>query len=324
MLVLILDSAAALNAAGAGVELCIKTLIPSLFPFFIFSIYLTGSLGEQTLKILAPLEKLCRIPRGSGSLLITGMLGGYPVGAQSIALACESGSLSRQDARRMLAFCNNAGPAFLFGMIGQFYDTPKWAWLLWTIHMVSALAVSALIPGAAEPFRARGDTAPVTLTRSVEKSVRVMAVVCGWVIFFRVILGFLDRWILWLFPTSAQVFIKGILELSNGCVLLGEIPSNGLRFLLADVLLAFGGLCVTMQTRSVCGGLSMEYYLPGKLLQASVSLFLGAFVQVFFPLEQRFAVPIPLLLMNLILTVSVCAWLRRGKNKSSIPAAVGV
>ena len=35
MLVLIFDSALALEAARAGVELCLETVIPSLFPFFV-------------------------------------------------------------------------------------------------------------------------------------------------------------------------------------------------------------------------------------------------------------------------------------------------
>ena len=41
MLVLILDGKAALLGAQAGVELCLNTVIPSLFPFFVLSVLLT-------------------------------------------------------------------------------------------------------------------------------------------------------------------------------------------------------------------------------------------------------------------------------------------
>ena len=40
MLVLILDSKTALAGAREGIDLCIRTVIPSLFPFFLFFVYI--------------------------------------------------------------------------------------------------------------------------------------------------------------------------------------------------------------------------------------------------------------------------------------------
>ena len=42
MLILILDGRCALYSAAEGLELCIRTVIPSLFPFFNLSIGLVG------------------------------------------------------------------------------------------------------------------------------------------------------------------------------------------------------------------------------------------------------------------------------------------
>ena len=84
---LILDSKTALAGAQSGVELCIRTVIPSLFPFFLFSILLTTSLMGRRIRILRPLCRLCRIPEGAESILIAGCLGGYPVGAQCVSQA---------------------------------------------------------------------------------------------------------------------------------------------------------------------------------------------------------------------------------------------
>ena len=41
MLILILDGRCALYGAAEGLELCIRTVIPSLFPFFFFSTNVT-------------------------------------------------------------------------------------------------------------------------------------------------------------------------------------------------------------------------------------------------------------------------------------------
>ncbi len=324
MLVLILDARTALDGAQAGVALCIRTLVPSLFPFFIFSILLTSTLRGQVFHLLRPLEQLCRIPAGSGALLAVGLLGGYPTGAQNVALAYRTGALSKQDAERMLGFCNNAGPAFLFGMVGQFFDSPQYPWLLWLIHILSTLLTALILPGAAHSGGQYQKQEPVTLAQAMDTAVRVMGTVCGWVVFFRIVIEFLERWIFWLLPQSLQIFCKGILELSNGCVLLGQITNVGLRFLLASVLLAFGGLCVAMQTRSVTAGLSTKRYFPGKLLQSSISLFLALLAQRLFPQQLRYTVSAFLELGVLAALVISVFLLRNQKNKSSIPAVIGV
>ncbi len=319
MIVLILDARAVLAAAQEGVQLCIRTLIPSLLPFFIFSILLTSSISGQAFRILSPLEKLCRIPRGSGALLLIGLLGGYPVGAQNVTISYKKRELSKKDAERMLAFCNNAGPAFLFGMVGQAFGDPLCPWLLWGIHILSALLTAVLISGKSAEAAACGEEKPLALPQALEKSLRVMAVVCGWVIFFRIVIGVLERWILWLLPLEAQVLIKGLLELSNGCVLLAQIPSAGLRFIIASVLLAFGGVCVSMQTASVCEELSRRMYFRGKLMQTAISLLLSYLLQAFIAEESMmFVLPAALACL-----VSIFL-LRKPKNKGSIPALSGV
>ena len=126
-------------------------------------------------------------------------------------------------------------------------------------------------------------TAPVRLTKTsphspssaLSTAIQVMATVCGWMVLFRVLLAFLKRWIFWILPTAVQVAITGILELSNGCCELLAVPDVSARFCICSGLLAFGGLCVTMQTVSVTAGLSMKPYFLGKLLQTLFSLALA-------------------------------------------------
>ena len=106
----------------------------------------------------------------------------------------------------------------------------------------------------------------------MSEAVHTMALVCGWVIVFRVMIAFLDKWFLWLLPPTVRVSIIGLLELSNGCCELPELSSISTRFILCSGMLAAGGLCVTAQTVSVTPGLSLRYYCAGKLIQIVVSL----------------------------------------------------
>jgi len=282
MLVLILDANTALLGAKEGLTLCIQTVIPALFPFFVLSVMLTSSMTGLSVPAFRPLGRLCKIPHGSEILLLTGFLGGYPVGAQAVAQAWKAGQLTRSDARRMLGFCSNAGPAFLFGIIAPQFADPKAGWLLWGIHIAAALTVAVCIPVKSKTERAcipKGDA--ITLPAALDRALRITASVCGWVTVFRIVLVFLRRWFLWLLPRAVQIILMGIFELTNGCCQLSAIASEKIRFIVCAGILSFGGLCVTMQTCSATGKLGLGYYLPGKLLQSAISAFLAFLICYF-------------------------------------------
>ena len=197
MIVLILDTQTAIEGAHNGIDICIKSLIPSLFPFFIFSILLTSSIAGQAIRTLRPIAKFCRIPKGTESLLAIGFLGGYPVGAKNVTFAWKKGLLRSQDAERMVVFCNNAGPAFIFGLLGQMFGHPLIPWILWLIQILSAILTGYLLPGGTGSHVCISNSESVMLTDALDDSLRVMARVCGWVVLFRILLEFLQKWIFW-------------------------------------------------------------------------------------------------------------------------------
>lgn len=310
MMLLILDSRCAVTAAAEGVQLCIQTVIPSLFPFFLLSIFLTGSI--QGGAVLRPLGKLFRISREEDTILVSGLLGGYPVGAQAAAEGYRSGNLTQAQANRLLAFCSQAGPSFLFGMVALQFPEAKYPWLLWLIQILSALTVAHMIPQCAQSDREPRAKAPISMAKAMKKAVAAMASVCGWVVIFRVVIGFVKRWVLWLLPETAQILICGLLELTNGCLMLSQIPDIPARFLMAVLMLNFGGFCVFLQTQSVAAVLDIRRYWLGKLLQAGFSLcYAAVFLGIWWAL-------IPALL------AIACTFAQNKRKNSSIPLAVGV
>ncbi len=275
MLILILDAKTALTGAQAGLELCLRSVIPSLLPFFILSALLTGSLTGIKIPGFSLLGRLTGMPKGSEAILLTGLLGGYPAGAQCIADACSKGRISSWDGCRMLGFCSNAGPSFIFGMVaGRFMDS-KIGWLLWGIQILSCLLTGFLLPGKSRDSVCLRAGDAQSFSGALQSSIKVLAGVCGWVILFRVILGFLERWVLWAPPTESSVLAAGLLELTNGCWQLMYIPDEALRMCMAAGMLSFGGLCVLMQTVSVTATLGLGMYIPGKILQTSISVALA-------------------------------------------------
>ena len=321
MLLLILDSPTALNSAREGMELCVTTVIPSLFPFFVLSSLLTGSLGGS----FSPgWGRLLGLPQGCEGLFLTGILGGYPIGTAGIGEAVRQGRLNQEDGARLLAFCNNPGPAFIFGMAACMFDMSWAGWVLWAVQVIGALAVALLLPGRPGATIKNAKAPGVSLPAALKGAVSAMAVVCGWVVLFRVVIGFLDRWILWILPTEIRVVFCGLLELTNGCCMLNAIQSQGLRFIICSGLLSFGGLCVGMQTASVSQGVSLRWYLPGKLLHCLISTGLAAAVQELFPGNAGMKLP-PIILPGLLIVAGILVFYRgKMKNRSGISRPLGV
>ena len=317
MLVLILDSRTGFAAAREGIDLCIVTLIPSMFPFFFLSILMTGSLAGQTIRFLRPVAKLCRIPEGAESLIVIGLLGGYPVGAQNIISAYHQGVLSREDAQRMAVFCNNAGPAFLFGYLGTLFHNPIYSWILYGIQVASSLIVGWVLPGGTRVSSSGTSYKQIPIAQALNQAIKVMGQVCGWVILFRVLIGFLDRWLFWVLPDQLGIFFTGLLDLSNGCNMLAALPSDGLRMVMASAFLGFGGICVLLQTYSIAGAVSLPMYLPGKVLQGCISFVLAYLVQFFLPNADPCMVP-PVIFMGIgCIFVCLLLVLRKDGNNSS-------
>lgn len=295
MLALILDGKTALDGARQGVMLCLMTVIPALFPFFVLSGLVAGALLGLPTAFTDPMGRILGLPGGAGALAVPALLGGYPAGARAVAEGYRTGMLTKTQAERLLPVCNQPGPAFLFGMVGLLFSQGWMIWVLWGIVVASA-GVTALVTLPRQPIRpivpAGGGK---TLAMAVKEATSAMAAVCGWVVLFRVVMAFLNRWCLWLVPTEVQVVILGLMELSGGALQLAQLPSPMLRFCLAAGMVSFGGLCVTMQTHSVAPELSLKPYLAGKLLQAALAVLLAVCIcrKFFLPL-----VTLPLVLQK--------------------------
>lgn len=281
LIILIIDAKTATQGIHEGIQLCLQTVIPSLFPFLVFTPIICRQFSGDSLRFMTGIKRLCKLPDGAEAILLFGLLGGYPTGAALISTAYKNQQLSKTDAERMLGFCSNAGPAFVFGLIGSLFSNPLIPWLLWLIHILSAIFVGYCTrrdPTASCSIQTKSK---ISITKQIEQSVRTMSIICAWVILFRMLSLFLTNWILKLFPPEWQIVIIGALELSNGCLLLRNCISNGASFIICACLLAFGGFCVLLQTKSVCGCLGIGNYFPGKLLQSSISLLLACLIVPF-------------------------------------------
>ena len=275
---LIVDTKTATMGIQCGIELCLQSVIPSLLPFIILSKYLTSQLYGVRLPLLSRLGKLCGIPEGLESILGVGLIGGYPIGAQLITDAWKNGFCDKKTATRMLGFCNNAGPAFIFGVCAGLFTIPCAGWLILFIQTTSAICCGIILPGKERSAGAKVSLQPITFIKNLELAIRAMISICGWILCFRVIISYVDQYLTMNNPILRTSFLAA-LELVNGCTELNSVLSEPIRFIIVNGILSFGGLCVWMQTSATVSGLSKKWFCVGKITQCIFSATFASMIQ---------------------------------------------
>lgn len=281
-------------AAVGGIELCLKTIIPSLFPFMAVGGLITElGLTARLSQALSPaMRRLFGVSGAGGGAFFLGLVGGYPLGAAAAAQLYKSGTIEKSEAERLLGFCDNTGPAFIIGVAGgAVFESPRVGLFLYAVHILCAVLTGMLLcwkdVSAVSPdvFRPTYKSLPVALTSSVKRAVSVCGAVCGFVVFFSVALGLLESSgiLSAVVLSTARLtglelrFLKsaaaGILELGAGIGSMKGLGVSALNLALCSFILGFGSLSVHAQAFSVIaeGGLSSARHLLGKLLHGGLS-----------------------------------------------------
>ena len=129
------------KAASDGLFMCLTMLIPSMFPFVI-----STGMAQKLSKAFAPLmSRLFALPGECSAAVILGLVGGYPTGAKTAFELYDKGLCDARQCQRLLSFCSNCGPAFIFLVIGaSMFGSVKAGALLYLCHVLSALALGML------------------------------------------------------------------------------------------------------------------------------------------------------------------------------------
>lgn len=305
----------AMEGARGGLALCGNVIIPSLFPFLILSalvveLGMASHLGRAMGPVMRP---LFRVNGSCACAVALGFIGGYPVGARTAINLYQKGLCSRVEAQRLLAFCNNSGPAFVLGVVGAgIFADNRVGLLLYLIHALASLCVGlifrfygrepsgATIPPSSSIRTVRFSSA---LTNAVSSSLQSTLGICSFVIFFSVTISLLDNFgilsaaahqlALLFAPLGmtaewARQLLTGILEVSSGVWSLSSAGSLTGKLSMAAFMLGWAGFSVHCQVLSFLSesGLSMGTYFAGKALHGLFSAGLTALALKLFPLSQ--------------------------------------
>lgn len=286
-------------------SVCAKSVIPSLFPFFVVSKFLVSvPLPNRAKKIFGRLMSLFSLKASLAPALILGLIGGYPVGASSAAELYNEGLCTKAEAERLLAFCNNCGPAFIVGAVGYgIFSSARIGLILFLIHIFSALAVGVLF-AVFSPISCTGEDRPrmcaefrfsKAFTGAVSSALFSVLAISAYIVLFSVIVKLLN--LMYVLPAVSAVLsslfrlpeefiasiLSGITEVTVGAYSVAECFPFRVSFPAISFFLGWGGLSVHCQTMSCIGenGLSLRQYFSGKLLHAVLSLIFACGIRSF-------------------------------------------
>ena len=197
MVLLLWRSAVAAEAVRRGLTLCARSVIPALFPYFVVSgLFISLGFADGVGRRLEPLtRRLFGVGGAGASAFFLGLLGGYPVGGRTVGQLYRAGRLSKDEAERLLAFCNNAGPSFILGVVGVgCFGSLRTGIYLYLVHAFSAVLVGILFrkkaPVSGQKVRYSAAFEPIAaFVRAVGEAAEGMVRLCGFVVFFLVILA---------------------------------------------------------------------------------------------------------------------------------------
>ncbi len=270
---LIVKTETATTAGINALVLCAKTIIPTLFPFFVISgLMLDLGLVAVLGKLLSPVSHFLFKTSGKGAVVfLIGILCGYPTGAKTIGRMCENDELLKKEGERLLAFCNNSGPLFVIGAVGNMMlKDHSLGIFLYAVHVVSAVLTGVLLRFLSSVSTEKKEETFITKTigeavsKSVESAVFSTLSVCGYVVFFSVLCSIVKN-----------SFLISLLEVTTGAKSLIELGLNTeTTLILLSGIIGFGGICVALQVQSATrkAKLSLKTYIIGKSIQAVVSM----------------------------------------------------
>lgn len=299
-----------------GIEMCIYTLIPSMYPFmFLSSFIVNSSLHEKGGRIfLFITEKIFGLPCCCGTVIIMSMIGGLPVGASMANEMFKKGYITINQGKRLLLFCFNPGPAFVINTVGYYMLGNKSIGVLLYLSLVlSSLTIGFLSRFVIKveqslPLQKSSDKKIFlqnAVVSSVHQSSRNMLNVCAWVVLFSCVCSFIE-----LLQVSAgmDVFLTGVMEMTKGC----KKATESMPLPVTAAILGFGGICAHLQILPSVTQmkLPLKHFICSRTINSGLTVIFFSVMLKTLPLSQQ--------------TVSIGHLPEQISNEMSFPVCIGI
>lgn len=302
---LLCRSDVAIEYMKKGLELCARTVIPSLFPFMVISeLMVSSGVGRRAISLFSkPMHALFGVSENGAYAAILGAVCGFPIGTAVLCAMRDKGSITERELSRVMTFCNNPGSAFVISAVGvSLFGSRRLGITLYICVLLSAVTVGVVgrffFGGGEESASAsnpvtEGAVGPDLLACAVRRSATAMLTVCAFVAFFSSFVGCIGSIVEKSGLSGAAVAaIFGFFEISGGVGMAAEAGNSSVAVLLCAWTLGWSGLSVHLQLMALCGDrkVSFKPYFLAKAAQGILcALYAGIAMRLPFLSEAVFA-----------------------------------
>ena len=282
---------------SAGLMLCAKTIIPSLFPFMIISeLIIYSGFGESLGKLFKPFTKtLFGISDISACCVILGAMCGFPIGAKTAISLLDNDHISKKEAQRLISFCNNPSSAFILNVVGvTLYNNKSIGAMFYTITLINACIIGIgwnLIYGKCANMPRQTHTSsqiniiPI-FTTAVSNATKSILTVCSYIVFFSSLMGCIRHCLnLLKLPPQLNTLIYGFVELSGGVNASSNLGITTVGIGITAFIIGWSGLSVHFQIISLCQNRKLKFkgYFISKLIHGILNVILSLIVYTMRP-----------------------------------------
>lgn len=256
------------DGAVAGINLCIYSVIPALFPYVLITNYLLSSnMYDIICSFFQPIiGKLLNISKHGSFVVVLGLICGYPIGAKLLGELVSSKKISTKESCYLITFCNNCSISFIVNYI--FFSCLNCQEKLHILLLLIYLPIlfTALINRFffKLPSQEKSSNVPLPNNNPVINSIKTMGMLCSYVLIFTIIAYFIKH----LIHIDAYLLypIISLIEMTSGTALLSSINISN-TLLLVCIAVLFGGLSTVFQTFALIPRYLKKFYLIGKFEQ---------------------------------------------------------
>lgn len=300
-----------IDAALIGVNLVVKTIIPTIFPFSVICNLLISYDGVGLYsKILGPiLCKPLKLSKSSSFPIVASFLSGYPLGCKYCCDLYSLGYINRSEFERLLNIASNASPMFIIGSIGAtMLGDIRLGFILLIGNYLSSIIVGILTINNSKtsstwkelPENNINVNFGSALKSALDNGINTTLQVGAFVVLFSIIISIIknNTYISIVFYNieeflnlpkySIYGLFLGSVEFTNGCKLITTLPLT-LPFKLAIIsfICSFSGLSVIAQISSFVYkyDISIAKYSFIKFIQGVISFSITFIISSVFSLK---------------------------------------
>ena len=297
------------SSVKESVNICFVSVLPSLFPFILFTeLILKNNLTDTIVIFFGNIfSKIFKIKKSATPAIIIGFLCGFPMGAKTVNKLYEENKISYNEAQFLLLFVNNCNPAFIISTIGiAFFLNIKIGILLYISHIISAIIIGTVSSRNIihkkslnlkkfnkkslnnnninkqniiniEKKAEKKENIIETLRKSILSSFVTLGTIFGYIIVFNLIFDILKDVLLKININSNYIdILSGIFEVTRGSLNVCNSDFDiKTKICIVSFLLGFNGICIIFQIYSTVAKHNFDLFkiIKSKIIQGIISAF---------------------------------------------------